>query len=207
MSIRQLPAAFVHATALVDPTAQLGAGTKVWHLAQVREKAVLGTECVLGKNVYVGEGVRIGNRVKIQNNASVYEGSTLEDGVFIGPHVCLTNDRWPRAVTPDGVLKAADDWELGKILVRVGAALGAGSVIVTGVTIGRWALVGAGAVVTKDVPDFGLVLGNPARLAGYVCRCASRLTAALTCRRCGRTYAKDQDGIVSETEAATRQVR
>ena len=149
---------------MVDPSARLGAGTRVWHYAQVREGAVIGEECILGKNAYVDEHVRVGNRVKIQNNASVYSGSTLEDGVFIGPHVCLTNDRLPRAINADGSLKGTSDWKTGTILVKTGASLGAGAIVVTGVTIGRWALVGAGAVVVRHVPARVLALGVPARI-------------------------------------------
>ena len=160
---------YIHPTADVSPRATLGAGTKVWHQAQVREGAVLGRNCILGKGAYVDFGVQIGDNVKIQNRASVYHGVTLENGVFVGPHVIFTNDKLPRAINPDGSLKADDDWELGHIVVKEGASLGAGAIIVTNVTIGRFAMIGAGAVVTKDVPDYGLVYGNPARLVGYVC--------------------------------------
>lgn len=191
----------VHPTAMVDPTARLGAGTRVWHYAQVREGAVIGDDCILGKNAYVDEHVRVGNRVKIQNNASVYSGSVLEDGVFIGPHVCLTNDRHPRSVNEDGSLKGASDWEPGTILVRMGASVGASAVVVTGVTIGRWALVGAGAVVVRDVPDHALVAGNPARQIGYVCTCAHRLRddggSRMRCPHCGAEYEGDATGLRS----------
>jgi len=182
---------YIHPTADVSPKATLGPGTKVWHQAQVREGAVLGRNCILGKGAYVDSGVHIGDNVKIQNRASVYHGVTLEDGVFVGPHVIFTNDRLPRAINPDGSLKSDDDWELGLILVREGASLGAGSIVVAGVTIGRFAMVGAGAVVTKDVPDYGLVYGNPARLAGYVCSCGHKLAKEgerrpMKCPSCGR---------------------
>jgi UDP-2-acetamido-3-amino-2,3-dideoxy-glucuronate N-acetyltransferase len=182
---------YIHPTADVSPKATLGAGTKVWHQAQVREGAVLGCNCILGKGAYVDFGVQIGDNVKIQNRASIYHGVTLESGVFVGPHVVFTNDKMPRAINPDGSLKSDDDWELGRILVREGASLGAGAIIVAGVTIGRFALVGAGAVVTKDVPDHGLVYGNPARLAGYVCSCGQKLSPDGTkwqCPTCGRHY-------------------
>ena len=165
----------IHPTAVVSPQAQVGEGTSIWHHAQVREGVRIGRECIVGKNVYVDFDVVIGDRVKIQNNALVYHGVTIEDGVFIGPAACLTNDRRPRAVTPDGALKSGTDWEVGTILVREGAAIGARAVILPNVTIGPWAMVAAGAVVTHDVPAHGLAVGMPARLQGYVCRCGERL--------------------------------
>ncbi len=165
----------VHPTAEVSPQAILGEGCRIWHHAQVREGARLGNYCIIGKGVYIDAGVIIGDHVKIQNYASVYQGVMLEDGVFVGPHVCFTNDRKPRAINPDGSLKSADDWVLNHTLVKRGAALGANAVIVCGITIGAWAMVGAGSVVTQDVPDYGLVWGNPARLHGFVCPCGSRL--------------------------------
>lgn len=158
----------IHPTAMVSPEAELGEGTSVWHQAQVRERAVIGKQCIIGKGVYVDYEVQVGDCVKIQNYVSVYHGVVLGNGVFVGPHVCFTNDLKPRAVNPDGTLKAADDWALDKTLVQEGAALGANSTIRCGVTIGRWAMVGAGSVVTRDVPDYGLVWGNPARLRGFV---------------------------------------
>ncbi len=158
----------IHPTADVSPAAQIGEGSSIWHQAQVRERAVIGKGCVIGKGVYVDFEVQIGDHVKIQNYVSVYHGVTLEDGVFVGPHVCFTNDLRPRAINPDGSLKAADDWVLSRTLVRQGAALGANATIRCGVTIGRWAMVGSGSVVTRDVPDYGLVYGNPAQLCGFV---------------------------------------
>jgi len=159
---------YAHPSAEVASSATIGRNTKIWHQAQIRDHASIGSECIIGKGVYVGADVKIGNRVKIQNYVSIYEGLTIEDGVMVGPHVCFTNDLLPRAVNPDGSIKDADDWELTPTLVREGAGLGANSTIRCGVAIGRWALVGAGSVVTKDVPDFGLVYGNPARLRGFV---------------------------------------
>ena len=120
-------------------------------------------------------GVRIGSNVKIQNNVSLYRGVTLEDGVFCGPHCVFTNDLRPRAINPDGTLKTTEDWHVSETLVRYGAAIGAHATVVCGITIGRWAMVGAGSVVTRDVPDYGLVYGNPARLRGFVCPCGENL--------------------------------
>jgi acetyltransferase-like isoleucine patch superfamily enzyme len=141
----------------------------------VRELANIGSGTIIGAGVYVGAGVRLGRNCKVQNGAQLYEGVELEDGVFVGPQVCFTNDRLPRAVNPDLTLKAADDWEVGRTVVKVGASVGAQTVVVTGVTIGRWALVGAGSVVTRDVPDHALVYGQPAHVRGWVCECGRKL--------------------------------
>lgn len=165
----------VHPTADVSPLATIGEGTSVWHQAQIREHARIGRECIISKGVYIDAGVVIGDRVKIQNYVSIYHGVEIEDGVFCGPHCVFTNDHVPRAVEPSGALKTDADWELSPTVVRTGASIGANATIVCGVTIGRWAMVGAGAVVTHDVPDHGLVLGNPARLRGFVCPCGHRL--------------------------------
>lgn len=165
----------IHKTAEVSARAAIGAGTSIWHLVQVREGAVIGEDCILGTGAYVDREVVIGSNVKIQNGALIYRGSTLEDGVFIGPQACLTNDRLPRAINLDGTTKSDEDWTAGPILVRYGASIGSGAVVLPGVTIGRFAMVAAGAVVTGDVPDHGLMLGVPARLDGYVCRCGERL--------------------------------
>lgn len=165
----------VHPTAEVSPDAVIGDGTSIWNQAQVRERARIGAGCVIGKNVYVDFDVVIGDRVKVQNNVSLFHGVTLEDGVFVGPHVCFTNDRVPRAINVDGSPKTDADWEVSPILVRHGAALGANSTILPGVTIGRWAMVGSGSVVTRDVGDHELVAGNPARRLGSVCPCGQPL--------------------------------
>lgn len=166
---------FIHPTADVEAGAVIGDGTKVWHLCHIRRDAHIGGECVIGRGVFVDAGVQIGNRVKIQNYVSVFHGVTIEDGVFVGPHVCFTNDMFPRAVNPDMSLKAADDWVLSETLVKAGAAIGANSTIVCGITIGRWAMIGSGSVVTKDVPDYALVVGNPARIIGYVTATGKRV--------------------------------
>jgi UDP-2-acetamido-3-amino-2,3-dideoxy-glucuronate N-acetyltransferase len=166
-----------HPTADISPRASIGTGTHIWHQCQVREEAVIGRNCVLSKDVYVDRGVHIGDNVKLQNGVSVYHGVTLEDGVFCGPHCVFTNDRLPRAINRDGSPKRGDDWAMSATLVRAGASIGAHATIVCGVTVGRWAMVGAGSVVTRDVPDYGLVYGNPARLRGFVCPCGEKLAA------------------------------
>ncbi|MEV4195513.1 acyltransferase [Streptomyces toxytricini] len=170
MSVRIQP------SSQVDETAALGDGTTVWDLAQIREEARLGRGCVVGRGAYVGPGVRIGDNVKLQNHALVYEPAVLGNGVFIGPAAVLTNDLHPRAVDPDGRLKRGGDWEAAGVVVEEGASLGARSVCVPGVRVGRWALVAAGAVVSRDVPDFALVAGVPARRIGWVGRAGVRLT-------------------------------
>ncbi|MBN1873150.1 MAG: N-acetyltransferase [Anaerolineae bacterium] len=167
----------IHPTADVSDRAQIGSGTSIWHQCQIREDTIIGSHCIFGKGDYVDFGVKIGNNVKVQNYVSIYHGVEIEDGVFVGPHVCFTNDNLPRAINPDGTLKAADDWEVGRILIKRGAALGANSTILPKVVVGEWALVGAGSVVTKDVPAHGLVVGNPAHLIGFVCACGARLEA------------------------------
>jgi acetyltransferase-like isoleucine patch superfamily enzyme len=166
---------FVHPTAEVSPRAKLGDGCKVWRQAHIREDAVIGAGCIIGAGVYVGAGVHLGRNCKVQNDALLYEGVELEDGVFVGPQVCFTNDYLPRAVNPDLSLKSAEDWEVGTTHVLEGASVGAQSVVITGLTIGRWALIGAGSLVTHDVPDHALVYGRPARQHGWVCHCARRL--------------------------------
>ncbi|WP_141208065.1 acyltransferase [Streptomyces griseorubiginosus] len=165
----------VRPTAQVDQSATIGAGTTIWDLAQIREDAMLGSGCVVGRGAYVGPGVRIGDNVKLQNHALVYEPAVLGDGVFVGPAAVLTNDRFPRSVHPEGGLKRGGDWEAVAVEVGEGASLGARSVCVAPVRIGRWALVAAGAVVTADVPDFALVAGVPARRIGWVGRAGVRL--------------------------------
>lgn len=162
--------AWIAATADVDPRSTVGAQTLVWHLAQIRERASVGTQCVIGRGAYIGPGVVVGNRCKIQNYALVYEPAVLEDGAFVGPGAVFTNDYFPRAVNSDGTLKRGADWRAVGVVVREGASIGARAVCIAPVTIGRWAMVAAGAVVTKDVPDFALVAGVPARRIRWVGR-------------------------------------
>ncbi len=181
----------IHPTADVSPEARIGEGTRIWHQAQVREGAVIGAQCNIGKGVYIDRDVVIGDRVKVQNRASIYRGVTIGDGVYIGPHVAFSNDKYPRAVNLDGSAKSDDDWQLVPTLVREGASIGAGAVVLPGVTIGPWALVGAGAVVTRDVPEQALVIGNPARVAGRVCICGrplDRRGEEWRCPTCHRAY-------------------
>ena len=167
----------VEQTADVDSRALLGPGTTVWHLAQIREDARLGSGCIVGRGAYVGPGVVLGDNVKLQNYALVYEPARLEDGVFIGPAAVLTNDLYPRSVDLAGKLKRPADWDARGVVVREGASLGARVVVVPGCVIGRWAMVAAGAVVTRDVADYALVAGVPARQIGWVGRAGERLLA------------------------------
>jgi acetyltransferase-like isoleucine patch superfamily enzyme len=195
------PTARVHASADLEPDVVVGPRTSIWHRAQVRVGARIGAECVIGRDVFIDEGVTIGDRVKIQNLALVYHGVTVEDGVFIGPNAILTNDRFPRSITATGELARGEDWVVSPILLRIGCSIGAGAVVVAGTTVGRFATVGAGSVVTRDVPDHALVAGNPARRLGWVCACGQRLrdgecpagpdpdpATTLACAGCGRTY-------------------
>ena len=189
----------IHSSAVVSDQAEIGDGTQIWLFCQVRERAKIGRDCVFGKNVYVDYDVTIGDGCKVQNNVSLYVGVTLEDGVFCGPHACFTNDKVPRAVNPDMSPKGLDDWTISKTLVRSGAAIGANATIVCGVTIGRWAMVGSGAVVTRDVPDHALVLGNPARVVGWVCACGRRVQMDERAGKgncgCGRVLVMDASGV------------
>ncbi len=159
---------YVHETADVAASATISAGAKIWHYAQVREDARIGANVIVGRGAYVGTGVEVGDNCKIQNYALVYEPAKLARGVFIGPAVVLTNDHFPRAINADGTPKSADDWHPVGVDIREGASIGASATCVAPVIIGRWALVGSGSVVVKDVPDFALVVGSPARRVGWV---------------------------------------
>lgn len=186
---------YIHPTAEVSDKARVGAGTCIWHQAQVREGAVIGKSCILGKGSYVDKDVHIGDHCKLQNGVFVFHGFNLESGVFLGPGVMLLNDKHPRAITPDGSPKSDADWIASEGLIAHGAAVGGGAIVLPGINVGRMALVGAGAVVTKDVPERGIVAGNPARLRGFACDCGHPLSAqpggpanSYSCSTCGRTY-------------------
>lgn len=165
----------IHESADVSPQSTIGDGTVVWHQAQIRENVCIGAGCILGKGVYLDFGVKIGDRVKVQNGCSIYHGARIESGVFLGPGTIITNDKVPRAINPDGSLKTESDWGIGKVLVRYGASVGAGSLLVPNVIVGRWSMIAAGSVVTRDVPDHALFAGVPARLRAFVCSCGNRL--------------------------------
>lgn len=189
--------AFVHESAYVDAGAQVGAGTKIWHFCHVMPKAVIGRDCTIGQNAVIMNHVRVGDRVKIQNNVSLYEGVTLEDDVFCGPSMVFTN-----VINPRAHVSRKDEYR--PTLVKRGASIGANATIVCGVTLGEYAFVGAGAVVTKDVPAYGLVTGVPARRTGWVCACGTVLSGAgpsYTCDACGAGYAL-HDGLLAPTEQA-----
>lgn len=178
---------FVHESSYVDDNVEIGEGTKIWHFCHVQSGARLGANCSLGQNVNIGNNVRIGNGVRIQNNVSIYEGVELQDNVFCGPSCVFTNVPTPRAHFPvHGVYT--------KTLIKEGASLGANSTVVCGHTVGRSALVAAGAVVTHDVKDHALVAGVPARQIGWVCECGRRLDASLVCS-CGRHYEEHPEGL------------
>jgi UDP-2-acetamido-3-amino-2,3-dideoxy-glucuronate N-acetyltransferase len=191
---------FVHESSYVDEGCEIGEGTKIWHFCHVMTGSVIGRRCNIGQNVVVSPKVRIGDNVKIQNNVSVYTGVELEDDVFCGPSMVFTNVTNPRShVSRKDEFKAT--------LVKRGASIGANATVVCGNTIGRFAFIGAGAVVTRDVPDYALVVGNPARVAGWMCDCGVRLDLGReiqveeesTCSACGKRYLK-RDGSVREVQ-------
>jgi UDP-2-acetamido-3-amino-2,3-dideoxy-glucuronate N-acetyltransferase len=204
------PAARVHASADIEDGVSIGPRTAIWQRAQLRSGARVGADCVVGRDVFIDGGVVIGDRTKIQNAALIYHGVTIADGVFIGPGAILTNDRYPRAITADGELARADDWELSPISVAHGASIGAGAIVVAGCDVGTFATVGAGAVVARSVPGHALVAGSPARRIGWVCACGARLMDGhgdpapaeigryasdpeLKCERCGRRFRYEAD--------------
>lgn len=173
---------YVHESSYIDEDVAIGNGTKIWHFSHIQKGARIGKNCTIGQNVNISNNVKIGNGVKIQNNVSVYEGVELEDFVFCGPSMVFTNDLTPRSKYPKG----KDNYK--KTLVRYGASIGANATILCGTTVGRWAMIAAGAVVTTDVPDYGLMAGVPAKQIGWVCECGVSLNNELKCKKCNREY-------------------
>jgi len=183
---------YVHPTSIVDENVTIGEGTKIWHFCHIQSGAKIGSNCSFGQNVNVSNNVTIGNGVKVQNNVSIYEGVELEDYVFCGPSCVFTNDLTPRAKYPKGHAGYR------KTTVREGASIGANATIVCGHNIGRWALIGAGAVVASDVKDHALMLGVPAKRRGWACECGELLGADLKCAKCGRKYKETETGLQEE---------
>ena len=178
---------YIHDTAIVEEGAIIGEGTRIWHHAHVRSGSVIGVNCNIGKNCYIDTGAKIGNNVKIQNNVSVYHGVEIEDNVFVGPSAVFTNDYYPRAFS--------EEWEIGKTIVKKCASIGANATIICGHNIEEYAMIGAGSVVTKDVPKHALVVGNPARQIGWVCECGQKLDENKTCVRCGKRFSIEDAGF------------
>ena len=189
--------AVVHPTADVENGVSVGMRTRIWARSHLRRGASVGDDCIIGENVFIDVDVQVGSRCKVQNSALLYHGAVLADEVFVGPGACLTNDRYPRATTSDGSLKADTDWVVSGVVVGRGAAIGAHAVVVAGVHIGDWSMIGSGAVVTHDVPAHGIVVGNPARRIGWACRCGHPLDAMLVCAHCGRIHAL-RDGVLAD---------
>jgi len=194
----------IHPSADVDAGATVHATAKIWHLAQVREDAVIGAHCIIGRGAYVGSGVVVGDNCKLQNYALIYEPAVLAEGVFVGPGSVLTNDHHPRAVSPGGMAKSSAEWEVVGVVCETGVSIGAGAICVAPVRLGQWSMIGAGAVVTRDVPAFGLVAGSPARRIGWVGRSGRRLEPAgagrWTCPDSGERYRERGNVLELESE-------
>ena len=178
---------FIHESTYVDENVNIGENTKIWHFSHIQKNVTIGKNCNLGQNVNVADGVTIGDGVKIQNNVSIYKGVTLENFVFCGPSMVFTNDINPRSKYPKG--------EYEKTLVKTGASIGANATIVCGHTVGKWSFVAAGAVVSKDVADYSIVVGVPARHVGWICECGEKLNKELHCEKCGRKFKKSKEGL------------
>lgn len=185
---------FVHESSYIDDNVKIGKGTKIWHFCHIQSGADIGENCSFGQNVNVSNHVKIGNGVKVQNNVSIYEGVELEDYVFCGPSMVFTNDLTPRAKYPKG------NTGYKRTVLREGATVGANATIVCGHEIGRWAMIAAGAVVTKDVPDYALMAGVPAKQIGWVCECGEILKDKLTCKKCGREYLVKNDYLICKSQ-------
>ena len=179
---------FIHDTAEVSKNARIGRGTKIWNHAQIREGVSIGENCIISKNVYVDADVKIGSHVKVQNNVNIYHGVTVEDDVFLGPSMTFSNDMFPRAFN--------DDWKVSETLVKRGASIGANVTIRCGVSIGEYAMIGAGSTVTKDVAPYSLVVGNPARHIGWVCKCGMKIDEAGHCSSCGKEYSMKDNQLI-----------
>ena len=206
MPTRNIHQVFVAQDAMIEDKAILGRGTKVWGLAHIREGAIIGASCVVGRGSYIGPSVVVGDNCKIQNNALVYEPAILGDGVFIGPGVTLTNDLFPRAINPNGEVKSATDWNPVGVVIEDGASIGARAVCVAPVRVGSWAMVAAGAIVTKDVKSFSLVRGVPAHHVGWVGRAGHPLLPAdglFRCPQTGEEY-REEDGVLAMVKVAER---
>lgn len=183
---------FVHESSYVDDNCEIGSGTKIWHFSHIMSGCKIGTDCNIGQNVVVSPGVVLGNGVKIQNNVSVYTGVICEDGVFLGPSCVFTN-----VINPRAFIERKSEYR--ETVIKKGASIGANATIVCGHNIGRYALVGAGAVITKDVPDYAMVYGSPARIKGYVCECGEKLSFTndkAVCSNCEKMYIKDMEKLV-----------
>lgn len=185
---------FIHESSYIDDNVTIGEGTKVWHFCHIQSGAQIGKNCSFGQNVNVANRVKIGNGVKVQNNVSIYEGVEIEDNVFCGPSMVFTNDLTPRSKFPKGSANYK------KTLIKSGASIGANATIVCGHTIGQCALIAAGSVVTKDVPDYALMIGVPAIQKGWACECGALLPKNLTCPKCGKIYTETSNGLTPLTE-------
>lgn len=184
---------FIHESSYVDEPVKIGKGTKIWHFSHIMENSEIGDNCNIGQNVVISPNVKLGNNVKVQNNVSIYTGVICEDDVFLGPSCVFTN-----VINPRSFINRKDEYKT--TLIKRGASIGANATVVCGTTIGSYSLIGAGAVVTKDVPDYGLVVGNPARVIGYVCRCGNRIELKNNsgiCTKCGEEYIFN-DGKLSQ---------